>query len=488
MLLACAIALSGAGPASAADREAAPRAAVREGVLKGSAAEGIQRFLDIPYAAAPTGDRRWKEPAPPAAWQGERDALEYGPACAQGSPSGKVDFPTSEDCLTLNVWTPAERTKPLPVMVWIHGGGHMWGSGREAKLDGTRLAQKGVVLVTINYRLGALGFMAHPELTAESPHHASGNYGILDQIAALKWVRENIASFGGDPGNVTIFGESAGSGAINILQASPLAKGLFHRVIGESTSEMDPDGGMVGRQDLHTAEANGTAFGAKLGAPSITALRAVPAEKIVSAPVFFWPTESDGYVLPDIVYNIFAKGEQNDVPTLVGSNSFEGSTLRRDWVKPGPDEQAEFDGLYAGSRDALGQSATDAVQWQMRVWAALQADKGRSKAWLYWFDRAWPGKPELGAFHGGEIVYVFKNLGAEDQPWTADDRKVSDLTADYWVNFARAGDPNGPGLPAWPAYDDKAPRLMRLAPDPGVIGTPRPDAQDFLDRYFDKRR
>jgi para-nitrobenzyl esterase len=484
---AAAVALTSAAIVFASE-PGAPQTEVREGALAGTEREGVERYLGIPFAAPPVGDRRWQEPAAPTPWMGVRDATTYGPACAQIDRSGELGYPVSEDCLTLNVWAPVAHAKPLPVMVWIHGGGHMWGSGREAKFEGTALAKKGVVLVTINYRLGVLGFMAHPELTAESPHHASGNYGILDQVAALEWVRDNIAAFGGDPGNVTIFGESAGAGAVNILQASPLAKGLFHRAIGESTSQMDPDGGMVGRQDLASAGELGVAFGVKLGASSLAELRAMPVDKLLSVPAFFWPTENDGYVLPDLVYNIFAKGAQNDVPTLVGSNSFEGSTIPRDWVNHAPTEQAEFDALYAGAPDVLAQSATDAVQWQMRVWAALQAKTGRAPAYLYWFDRAWPGKPELGAYHGAEIVYVFKTLDTEDQAWTADDRKVSDITSSYWVNFARSGDPNGPDLPHWPVYDDNKPALMRLAPDPGVIATPRAEAQIFLDRYFDKRR
>lgn len=467
-----------------------PRVEVEQGALKGIEEDGVRRFLGIPFAEAPTGERRWKAPVPVADWSGERDATAYGSGCAQSGPAGRApDYPVSEDCLTLNIWAPADQTGPLPVMVWIHGGGHMWGSGREETFDGTEFARKGVVLVTINYRLGVLGFMAHPELTAEAPYHSSGNYGILDQIEALKWIKANIASFGGDPDRVTIFGESAGAGAVNILQASPLAKGLFQRAIGESTSQMDPDGGMVGRVDLQSAGEYGKAFGAKIGANSLAELRALPTDKLFSEFAFFWPTERDNYVLPDLVYNIFARGEQNDVPTMVGSNSFEGSTIRRDWVKPDETEKAEYDALYGDAKDELGLSATDAVQWQMRSWAQLQARTGKEKSWLFWFDQAWPGRKELGAFHGAEIVYVFKTLETQkDQAWTREDREVSELMSDYWVNFARDGDPNGPGLPHWPAYDDSNPQLMRLSPEPGAITTPRPEAQEFLDRYFEKRR
>ncbi len=476
------------GHSAPALAEEAPVAETEQGMLRGASSDGIERFLGIPYAAAPTGDLRWQAPRPVDGWNNVRDASEFGPICAQSRPPDQAGPPMSEDCLTLNVWAPADAADPLPVMVWIHGGGHQFGSGRDPAFDGTEFAKDGIVLVTINYRLGALGFMAHPELTAEAPYGSSGNYGILDQIAALRWIQQNIAAFGGDPGNVTIFGESAGAGAVNILQASPLAEGLFHKAIGESTSQMDPDGGIIGRKDLESAGEYGEAFAEKFGAHSIAEMRALPMEKILSEFTFFWPTERDGYVLPDLVYNIFAEGRQNDVPTLVGSNSYEGSTIRMEWVKPDEEERAEFDAFYEGAEDKLAQSATDAVQWQMRSWAELQSRTGEEDAWLYWFDRAWPGKPELGAFHGGEIVYVFETLESEDQLWTEEDRQLSDLMSSYWANFARQGDPNGPGLPHWPAYDPEEPRLMELSVEPKVIETPRSEVQEFLDAYFAKRR
>lgn len=478
-----------ASPASAQSQGAEPTAQIEQGRLRGSTADGVRRFFGIPFAAPPVGDLRWKAPLPAAAWQGERDATAFGPACFQARMPDAPAMPMSEDCLTLNIWAPEQAPGPLPVMVWIHGGGYLAGANSQPQFEGTNFARRGVVLVTINYRLGPLGFLAHPELTEEAPYKASGNYGILDQIAALKWIRANIAKFGGDAANVTIFGESAGAGAVNILQASPLARGLFDKVIGESTSQFDPDGGLVGRKDMRQAEAYGKAFGDKLGAPSAAALRAMSPEQIYSQFTFFWPTERDGHVLPDLVYHIFAQGKQNDVPTLVGSNSDEGSTIKVPWVKrEASADPAAYDRLYAGLADPLRQSATDAVQWQMRVWAQLQAKTGKHKAWLYWFDQAWPGRKADGAFHGNEIVYVFGTLDAEKQPWTAQDRALSSLMTDYWVSFARDGDPNGAGLPHWPSYDESAPRLMKLAPEPGVISTPRAEAQRFLDAYFDARR
>ncbi|ODU79147.1 carboxylesterase/lipase family protein [Novosphingobium sp. SCN 63-17] len=475
-------------PAAAQTGTPTPRVTVREGALAGVAESGIRRFLGIPYAAPPVGDLRWKAPRPAAPWRGVRRADAFGPMCAQVQFPGAPPKRMSEDCLTLNVWAPAQRRGRLPVMIWIHGGGYMFGSGSEPQFDGTALAKKGVVLVTLNYRLGPLGFLAHPDLTSEAPYRSSGNYGILDQIAALRWVRRNIAAFGGDAGNITIFGESAGSGSVNILQASPLAHGLFDKAIGESTSQFDPDGGLIGRQDRASAERYGAAFAAKLGASSVAELRKKSTDEILRGAPFFWPTERDGYVLPDLVYNTFAAGKQNDVPTLVGSNSDEGSTLKMKWVTPGPGNQTQYDSVYGDVADPLRQSATDAVQWQMRAWAQLQARTGKSGSWLYWFDQPWPAQVEKGAFHGAEIVYVFQNLRAESQPWTERDRALSDLMSSYWVNFARRGDPNGAGLPHWPGYSAANPQLMRLAPAPGVIGTPREAAQRFLDAYFDARR
>lgn len=481
-----ALLLAGATPL-AAQGNAAPQVEIGQGALRGVQEDGVRKFLNIPFGASTAGERRWKAPAPAPGWSGVRDATQFGPICPQWRPP--VDQrPMSEDCLSVNVWTPADRKGPLPVMVWIYGGGFLGGSNREPAYDGTALAKMGVVLVTLNYRIGPLGFMAHPGLTAEAPYKASGNYGILDQIEGLKWVRDNIAAFGGDPGNVTVFGESAGSTAISILQASPLAKGLFHRAIGESTSQFDPDGGLVGRKDMREAEAYGADYGKKLGAETVAELRTLPMDAFTKELTFFWPTERDGHVLPDIVYNIFAAGKQNDVPTLVGANSMEGSTIRKDWVKRTDENAADYDRIYGGFEDQLRQSSTDAVQWQMRAWAKLQAQTGKAGAWLYWFDQPWPGKPELGAFHGNEIVYVFRNLQVEDQPWQPEDHKLSELVANYWVNFARNGNPNGPGLPEWPRYDDADPKVMRLSPEPAVIGTPRAEAQAFLDDYFDKRR
>ena len=301
------------------------------GELKGStSADGrLHIYKGIPYGAAPIGDLRWKAPKPAPPWKDVRDATEFGPQCMQGSIFGDITFPrpASEDCLNLNVWTPATTASDrLPVMVWIHGGGFQAGAGPEPRHDGEALARKGVVVVTLNYRLGVFGFLAHPELASESGRNAAGNYGMLDQVAALAWVRENIAAFGGDPRNVTIFGESAGSFAVSALMASPLATGLFHKAIGESGAYFSGASGTLGLQSVAATGQQGVKFAAAVGAESLAALRARPAEEILQAALKFQPwftPNIDGYFLPVDVYAIYAAGKQAHVPLLAGWNADE---------------------------------------------------------------------------------------------------------------------------------------------------------------------
>jgi len=488
---ACALvaaALAGAPGRAATPGNAPPEVRVESGLLRGTRQDGVERFLGIPYAAPPTGARRWRAPAAAARWRGTRDAAAYGPDCMQAQRSGRPPSanPISEDCLYLNVWSPGtDAAEPRPVMVWIHGGGFNFGSGGVPTYDGGRLTRKGVVVVTINYRLGALGFLAHRDLSRETRQGTSGNYGILDQVAALQWVRRNIRRFGGDPGRVTIFGESAGSVSVSILQASPLARGLFHRAIGESTSQLDPAAGLMGNLDLRGAEARGAEYLERLGARNPAAMRALPATRLIDPSALFWPTERDGHVLPEQVYERFAARRQADVPTLIGSNANEGATIRVPWIRPEADEQAAFAALYP--QPDLVQSSTDAIQWQMRSWAALHAQTGRQPAWLYWFDRSIPGREAQGAFHGAEIIYVFDNLDLENRAWTPEDRRLADLMSSYWTNFARNGDPNGPGLPRWDATGPRADRAMQLSASARMIDTPRPEAQRFLEAYFSRR-
>jgi para-nitrobenzyl esterase len=459
------------------------------GLISGTTVDGVRSFKGIPFAAPPVGDLRWKPPQPVVDWQGVRQADSFGPECPQSPyPSGSIYYSPpqkqSEDCLYLNVWTAARAGDKRPVMVWIHGGALTRGSGSNAVYNGTALAKKGVVLVTINYRLGPLGYLAHPELTSESPQRSSGNYGVLDQIAALKWVRRNIVVFGGDPNRVTIFGESAGSWSVNTLVASPLAKGLFQRAIGESGGAFPHDAYLKeGRNQLTAAEKVGAAFAKAAGADSLKALRALPAEKIVG--VFTNDPEGrkfrtqinvDGWVLPDEVSNIFAQRKHNDVPVIAGSNANEMTTLTTPAMVPKTVEDyrkrvesqygqmvKQFEAVYpvnstADIKDAYLGSLRDTIfTLPMRTWARMTV-AGHSKTYLYFFShvRPSPNSKYNGAYHASEILYVFGNLSPENKAYQDIDFKLSEMMTSYWVNFATTGDPNGKGLPRWTPYDRSA--------------------------------
>jgi para-nitrobenzyl esterase len=473
--------------------------------IKGNNPE-VRVYKGIPYAAAPVGDLRWKPPKAAKGWSGVREAKEFGANCmqqpyAQGSLYYQPMTTVSEDCLYLNVWTAAKSEKEKrPVMVWIHGGALTRGSGSTPTYDGEAFAAKGVVLVTINYRLGLFGFMAHPELTKESDRGSSGNYGILDQIAALEWVQKNIKAFGGDPGRVTIFGESAGSWSVNCLMATPLANGLFHRAIGES-------GGSFGDSlRLADAEKAGEKLAASVGAKSIADLRAKSAEDLLKLDTGARPNV-DGWMLPAPIATIFANGQHNDVPLIVGSNADEGTAFVPASMKQSPEqfkaaaerrfgpEAADYLKIYPASNDAEVRSSMLAAfrderfSWQMRTWARLASTKGSSKAYLYFFKRVPPGPQAnvYGAFHASEIAYVFGNL-APSRPWEEADRKLSAAMQQYWINFATSGDPNGKGLPKWPAYDKSRDEHMEFG-DTVVVGKEllKPSL-DFYDRFYAKQR
>lgn len=466
------------------------------------AAAGVSVFRGVAFAQPPVGNLRWHPPQAVEPWEGARSAAEFGPACWQArnpdnSPYARGELPRSEDCLTLNVWTPADAGDRLPVMVWFHGGGHSSGVGSATIFDGAAMARKGVLMVTANYRLGPLGFLAHPALTAESPHGASGNYGILDHIATLEWVRDNIAAFGGDPSNVTIFGQSAGSWSVCALQASPLADGLFHKAIGHS-------GGCFGAPRAHLAvtggqatEVSGHEVGLAIaselgvdgkGADAASALRtAAPGEVFQAQRAAGRGTGVvvDGWVLPALADEIFRVGDQNKVPVIVGSLSDEGSTLYAGMAEPG---RAAFEaGLrdqygnqadalltaYARELDASTRTAGQAIAadrnftWQMRAWARAVGET--NDVYLYFFSHAppvfrlyMPDRPHLdypagrrgaGAYHSGDLAYAFGNVGLVGVDWNARDRELSDQMSQYWANFAKTGDPNGEGLPTWPRYD-----------------------------------
>ncbi|HKC86612.1 MAG TPA: carboxylesterase/lipase family protein [Blastocatellia bacterium] len=459
---------------------------VEGGLISGSVVDGVRSYKGIPFAAPPVGELRWKAPQPVAAWEGVRECNDFGPDCPQAPyPQSSLYYSAprkqSEDCLYLNVWTAAKAGEKRPVMVWIHGGALTRGSGATRSYDGTALAKKGVVLVTVNYRLGPLGYLAHPELTAESPNRSSGNYGALDQIAALKWVQKNIAAFGGDPGRVTIFGESAGSWSVNVLVASPLAKGLFHRAIGQSGGTFGPMAYLKeDREGRASAEKIGEAFAKAAGADSIKALRAQPAEKIVEVfnndpegKKFRTQPNVDGWALPDEIRNIFAQGKQNDAPVIVGSNANEMTTLTVPATVPKTTEDyrkrvetqygaaiKEFDAAYPVKSDAdiaaayLGSLRDVTFTSPMRTWARMTAT-GRSKAYLYFFSHVPPNPNSkyLGAYHAGEIVYVFNNLNRQNSLLQEADFKLAEMMSNYWVNFATTGDPNGKDLPKWEPYN-----------------------------------
>jgi para-nitrobenzyl esterase len=457
--------------------------------------EGVTMFRGIPFAAPPVGDLRWKPPQAAADWEGVKVADTFGPVCMQPAsrertpPNRSVVMPdsppVSEDCLYLNVWTPAETSsEALPVMMWIYGGAYYEGAGSNDLYRGDRLAADGVVLVTMNYRLGPLGFLAHPELTAESEHGASGNYALMDAIAALEWVQENIAAFGGDPDNVTIFGESAGSSIVAALMGSPEAAGTFHKGIPESGTWMGLGLGVMTPRERAEAQTLQVAED-RFGFSSLAELRALPAEDASS----MLPRQGmivDGWIVPEDLSVIFAEGRQNPVDVLTGSNSDEGSFFGG-FGPPGPPvtsaswrdgasqrwgELAEL-GLTAypaptdeAARSYGAETFNDNMAFMMRTVGAWQRQIGRS-AYVYHFQHQPPypeGSPSLGACHTCEIRYVFKNLGApgivpettstEIASTRAVDRQVSDTMSSYWVNFARTGNPNGPGLPEWPMLED----------------------------------
>jgi para-nitrobenzyl esterase len=490
------------------------------GVISGTTADGVRSFKGIPFAAPPVGELRWKAPQKVVPWKGVRKCEAFGPDCPQAPyPAGSMYYSPprmqSEDCLYLNVWTAAKAGDKLPVMVWIHGGALTRGSGATRTYDGTAFAKKGVLLVTVNYRLGPLGYLAHPDLTAESPHNSSGNYGVLDQIAALRWVQKNIAAFGGDPRNVTIFGESAGSWSVNVLVASPLAKGLFHRAIGQSGGSFGPMTYLKeDKPRLTAAEKVGAAFAKAAGADSIKGLRAIPAEKIIDifnndaeGKKFRTSPTVDSWVLPDEIRNIFAKGKQNDVPVIVGSNANEMTSLTAPATVPKSLEDyhkrvetlygeatRDFDALYpVKSNDDiaaayLGSLRDVSFTLPMRTWARMTST-GRSKAYLYFFSHVPPNPNSkyLGAYHAGEIAYVFNNLNPQNLLLQETDRKLAETMSNYWVNFARTGDPNGKGLPKWAPYKTSDEPYMDFG-DAVQLRNHLLKAQlDFLEQ-FQKRR
>jgi len=463
----------------------APQVKTHSGAVEGKDDGKVRAFLGIPYAAPPVGDLRWKAPQPAAKWSGLRKATEFGSHCMQGNVFGDMVFHDpggSEDCLTLNVWVPVRHVEgKLPVMVWIYGGGFVAGTTSEGRQDGSHLAQQGVIVVSMNYRLGVFGFLVHPELAKESGHNSAGNYGLLDQLAALQWVHENIAAFGGDPANVTIFGESAGSFSVSAQMASPLAKGLFQKAIGESGAAFSRSGLDFAPLSVRE-EKDAKLVTEKLGVSTLADLRAIPAEKLLEAfappksPGFDFGPDVDGYFLPEPVPAIFAAGKQNDVPLLAGWNHDEGSfeivsapqkptaeSLKAAAQKDFGDKSDQFLKLYPAdtdqhalrsAQDYAGDKFIAMSTWE---WIETQRKTGKQPIYRYRFDMAPtpsnPNAPRLGAYHSAEIEYVFGQLDSKtDVTWRPDDRQLSDVMQKYWSNFAKNGNPNGAGLPSWPMY------------------------------------
>ncbi|HUG12518.1 MAG TPA: carboxylesterase/lipase family protein [Opitutaceae bacterium] len=474
----------------------------------------VRAFKGIPYAAPPVGSLRWKPPQPVQRWEGVRPAIEFGARAMQEHIWDDMFFfdpGPSEDCLYLNVWTPAKDTSAkLPVMVWIHGGGFVAGATSEPRQEGGNLCMKGVVVVSMNYRMGVFGFMAHPELSAESPHGASGNYGLLDMVAALEWVRDNIAGFGGDPRNVTIFGESAGSIAVSALMVSPLAQGLFHKAIGQS-------GAMIGsgRDTINLKQGEQTAVKfaeTHFGTSSLEKLRALPANEILAtvwknAPWGFRPV-IDGHFLPDAPAAVYAAGRQSHVPLLAGWNldegGFEGFMQGKEPTAENYNARArEMFGANAdtflqvypakspaevkrAAADYAGDSFIALSTWR---WIEVHARNGGSAVYRYRFDQASPlpadapHGAEPKAAHSWDIEFVFRVLPSKKLPWRPEDFAVSERMASYWTNFAKTGNPNGPGLPEWPAYSSEAEYpVMHLKADGGAAPDLHRARYEFLDR------
>ncbi|HUN26783.1 MAG TPA: carboxylesterase family protein [Steroidobacteraceae bacterium] len=492
-----------------------PRAHVTGGWIAGTVVDGVSEFKGIPFAAPPVGSLRWKAPQPVRPWHGVRQTVAFGPACMQDPRSASRQAPgvsLSEDCLYLDVWTAAKTPgERRPVIAWIYGGGFTGGMTSAPLYDGTHFAQKGVVFVSIAYRVGALGFLATRELARESGH-GSGNYGLLDQIAGLKWIRRNVAQFGGDPAKVTLLGHSAGGFSVSMLAGSPRTRGLFRGVISESGANFMPPedspwgGGSI--ETLRMAEAGGEQWLEGLGAKTLAQARALPADQIVAAQrgrggARFWPP-LDGYVIVGDQYQLWRHHRFNDTPILVGDVSDEAAGFGVRKMEPAAFEAEvrsgygkEADAILAAYPHATVQEATRAAtelrsdttfDWGQYTWARLQAAHGEHPAYVYYFDRPTARDPN-GSGHGQEVGYVFGNLGVGGRPApTAEDRAISEEMQSYWVNFARQGNPNGPGVPQWPAFTAAAPLVMRIGVDPGPAPLPHQDRLKVLTAYYAWRR
>jgi para-nitrobenzyl esterase len=530
-----------AKPATTSYAKAVPTSA---GLVSGMPGRdpAVTVYKGIPYAAPPVGRLRWRPPVPPVAWKGVLKADRFGQACPQPAEPGGAMPVMSEDCLTLNIWAGDPAGQPRPVLVWIYPGGFLNGSGSDPLFDGEGLARKGVVVVTFNYRLGALGFLATPELSREagreSGHRVSGNYGLLDDVAVLKWVRRNIAAFGGDPRRVTIAGESAGAGSVGFLAMSPLARGLFQRAIAESHARDPRDPELrylsVSYRRLEAAEQAGTRYAEAKGTRDLAALRALPWQQIVEGsnavdaevdtlsagkPPLFRPV-ADGYVVPLTYSGALAARAQNQVMFIAGSNRDEtgavpATAFARLRARTGPPRAGspqvnvtldafqraahakfgplaeEFLRLYPATDDdqaalASSEAARDNSRVSTWSWAREWAKGSGHPVYTYFWTHAPPGPdaPMRGAYHGAEINYVLDNLYATARPWTDDDQRIAETTSSYWVNFIKTGNPNGPGLPPWAAHDGDSPTVMQLGDEWGAMPIASPERTAFWLRFF----
>ena len=502
-----------------------PQVKIDSGILQGTLDRaGARVFKGIPYAASPVGDLRWREPQPPKAWTEVRSATDFGDRCQQGPfpayhPIGGSGM--SEDCLFLNVWSAPDSVR-RPVLVWLHGGGLGYGYSNQADYDGDSFVAKGLVYVSLNYRVGVLGYLAHPQLTAESPNQSSGNYGALDQLAALQWIKRNIAAFGGDPDNVTIFGESAGAVSVSVLTASPMAEGLFRRGIGDSGASLGSTVDTLPVRPLAWAEQRGQTFmrvAAK--ANSLSDLRAMPADRLVELsnngeghmfhPGLFAPT-IDGYFLKEAPEQTFARGAQNNVGLIAGWNLDEGKSFMTISRHPGTCEPVwktaktpaafvaqaektfgktapEFLKMYPHATEAEADASAHYMVGDMTIayptwkWADLQARNDTTSVYLFFFRKALPAKLRGGApAHGAEVPYAFDNLKQIPAGWSDSDYRVATQMSTYYANFAKTGNPNGMGLPEWPAYKSSDPKRIVFGDGGAEAGKAPLQPLQFIDR------
>lgn len=485
-----------------------PVVRLEQGALAGRVEADVAVFKNIPYAAPPVAERRWKPPGPAPTWEGQRDASEYGPICIQAAPQGDPGvgpLPMSEDCLNLNVWRPADVAAPAPVLVWIHGGGLVNGSGTAALYDGSELARQGMVVVTLNYRLGRLGFFDHPALAQERPaEEPAGNYGLMDVIAALQWVRSNIAAFGGDASNVTIFGESAGGAIVTRMMISPPARGLFHRAVVQSGLGRELQTPLDSRAafGLPSARERGEIWAHGHGLLTAADLRAAPVEQLLTPPPVFANgdlTLIDGTIIPTTVEAAFRAGRQSPTPMIIGTNSAEFW-----WMKPTdrngygmidddmtPAERAAMTAAYGGEAGFERGFISDAVFSEpARRLARLHAAAGHP-AYIYRFDISSPDNPEPhgGATHAIERPYVFGTLPLLPYPVRKVDEDASRAMIGYWTSFARSGDPNGVGRPEWPTAEEPQTRLMLFRNEgPSAELVPYGDRLDLIEQFRTRPR